>query len=76
MTAALVLVLLVVVLSAFVLVDRKDARQRDERRELMNRVQRPELIPVAATRAPARVEPEPDELHLVGTIRAADAAAS
>ena len=39
-----------------------------ERRELLNRVQRPEMIP-ASTVEPFEVpEPEPDFSHLVGTI--------
>lgn len=45
-----------------------DTAIADERRELLNRIQRPEQLPVAAM--PAFVFPEPveDEIGLVGTI--------
>ena len=72
MTIALVVVLLVVVVAAFVLLDRKDVRQREERRELMNRVQRPDLVPVVAPTQRLEVhEPEPDDAHLVGVVQLA-----
>ncbi len=39
-----------------------------ERRELANRIQRPEHIPVGVSRAWVAPEPEDDEVELVGTI--------
>lgn len=41
-----------------------------ERRELLNRIQRPEHVPVAGSLVPFEwPEDQPDEIELVGTIR-------
>lgn len=39
-----------------------------ERRELLNRIQRPEMLPFAAAPQYVLPEPEVDDLELVGTI--------
>ena len=51
----------------------RDHRQQQaawtvERRELLNRIQRPEMIPASTFEAFEVPEPEPDFSHLVGTI--------
>lgn len=64
------LALVAVVGGVLLYLDRRDQRTAAERRELLNRVQRPDLIPVVApppTRtAPAEVEP--DESDQVGRV--------
>jgi hypothetical protein len=44
----------------------------DERRELLNRVQRPDILPLAAANTFVQPDPEPDEIDMVGTIDYAD----
>lgn len=73
MIAVIEAVALVVVVLAF-LWDRRQTEDKwaAERRELLNRVQFPDRMPVEAP-ADFRVpELEPDELNLVGTIRYED----
>ena len=70
--ALLVIPLVLVVLGAFWLIDRKDERQRVERAALINHIQFGERLPTrspVAAPQPASGEPEPDEFDLVGTIQ-------
>lgn len=40
----------------------------EERRELLNRIQRPEMLPQSVSAVVPLPEPEPDEIRLVGTM--------
>lgn len=40
-----------------------------ERRELLNRIQRPDIVPVTPVHTFTMPEVEPDEIDLVGTIK-------
>lgn len=46
----------------------EQASWTDERRELLNRIQRPEFLPVASPGNYVIPEPEPDEIGQVGEI--------
>ena len=67
-------VALVAVVFGFLIYTRaREADQAKERRELADRIQRPEILP--AREAPAFVEPAPredDQLSMVGKIRISD----
>jgi hypothetical protein len=63
---------LVAVVAGFLaFMDRRERAWTSERRELLNRIQHPQRMPVAAPRAPKRrlAEVEPDESHLVGVVQ-------
>ena len=41
----------------------------DERRELLNRIQRPDMVPLTAAKPFIAPDPEPDEIDLVGVVQ-------
>jgi hypothetical protein len=63
-----VVALLCVVVRLTQLAERRERAWSQERSELLNRIQRPELIPVKATPQKPRPVREPDGLHKVGRI--------
>lgn len=63
-----VICLVVVVLRFTQLAERRERAWSQERSELLNRIQRPELIPIKATPQEPRPVRERDGLHKVGQI--------
>ena len=59
--------LLVIAVLAFLLY-RTIREDRMERRELLNRIQRPDLLPTLPVQTFTQPTPEPDEQHLVGVV--------
>lgn len=60
-----------IVVVVFLMLRHQGAQERlwgEERRELLNRVQRPDYAPQTVAESFAFPDPEPDELALVGTI--------
>jgi hypothetical protein len=67
--SAVFLICLVVVVMRFTqLAERREQAWSQERSELLNRIQRPELIPVKTTSHEPRPVRERDGLHKVGRI--------
>lgn len=55
-------------------IERREQAWTKERRELLTRIQHPQLVPVApqADRRVPAAPPEPDEIDLVGRVQAGD----
>lgn len=69
MTIALTIVLAVTVAGFLILLDRKDVRHMHERRELANRIQFPDRMPVPPPAPKREVERTVDEIDLVNVIQ-------
>ena len=63
------LVFLIIVLAREYTISLERREWASERRELLNRIQRPELLPIAPERDFVIPEVEPDEFDMIGSIR-------